>query len=218
MVICGAAPLGSGTEERVPKLVDHDERRAELVAAAGRLIARNGLEAATVRAIAAEAGCSTGVLDHYFADKDDLLLQALAASHQRISDRFARVARGRRGLAAVRALLADNLPTDASRRDETRLEVQFWARSLGDRALLEVQRREMGAFRRALGRHLEEAVADGETAAGVDADDALDRLLALMDGLSVRAVLEPARLPATRQRTLLDQEVDRLRASGVPAR
>ena len=81
-----------------------------------------------------------------------------------------------------------------------------------------MQRREMGAFRRALGRHLDEAVADGETAAGVDADDALDRLLALLDGLSVRAVLEPARLPAARQRTLLDQEVDRLRATaGAPS-
>jgi AcrR family transcriptional regulator len=198
----------------VPKLVDHDVRRAEIVAAAGRLIARHGLEAATVRAIAAEAGCSTGVLDHYFVDKDDLLLQALAASHRRISGRFARVARGHRGLAAVRALLADNLPTDSSRRDETRLEVQFWARSLGDPALLEVQRREMAAFRRALGRHLAEAVADGETTPGLDPDDALDRLLALMDGLSLRAVLEPGRLPAVRQRTLLDQEVDLLRAIG----
>jgi AcrR family transcriptional regulator len=200
-------------EVGVPKLVDHEERRADIVAAAGRLIARHGLEAATVRAIAAEAGCSTGVLDHYFTDKDDLLLQALSASHRRISSRFARVARGRRGLAAVRALLADNLPTDASRRDETRLEVQFWARSLGDPALLEVQRREMAGFRRALGRHLDEAVADGEVAAGVAADDALDRLLAFLDGVSVRAVLEPARLPAARQLALLDQEVDRLRAA-----
>jgi AcrR family transcriptional regulator len=200
-------------EVGVPKLVDHEERRADIVAAAGRLIARHGLEAATVRAIAAEAGCSTGVLDHYFTDKDDLLLQALSASHRRISSRFTRVARGRRGLAAVRALLADNLPTDASRRDETRLEVQFWARSLGDPALLEVQRREMAGFRRALGRHLDEAVADGEVAAGVAADDALDRLLAFLDGVSVRAVLEPARLPAARQLALLDQEVDRLRAA-----
>jgi AcrR family transcriptional regulator len=196
----------------VPKLVDHDERRAGIVTAAGRLIARHGLEAATVRAIAAEAGCSTGVLDHYFADKDDLLLQALAASHRRISGRFARVTRGLRGLAAVRALLADNLPTDGTRRDETRLEVQFWARSLGDAALLEVQRRETAGFRGRLRRHLDEAVDDGELAAGVEPEDALERLLALMDGVSVRAVIDPDRLPAARQLALLDGEVDRLRA------
>ena len=195
----------------MPKVVDHDERRAAIVAAAGRLIARHGLEAATVRGIAAEAGWSSGVIDHYFVDKDDLLLQALAASHRRISGRFGRVTRGLRGLAAVRALLADNLPTDATRCDETRLEVQFWARSLGDEALMAVQRQEMAGFRRQVRRHLDEAVADGETAAAVDADDALERLLALMDGLSVRAVLEPARLTAERQRALLDEEVHRLR-------
>jgi hypothetical protein len=74
-----------------------------------------------------------------------------------------------------------------------------------------VQRQEMAGFRRQVRRHLDEAVADGETAAAVDADDALERLLALMDGLSVRAVLEPARLTAERQRALLDESVHRLR-------
>jgi AcrR family transcriptional regulator len=202
--------MGAG----VPKVVDHDERREEIVAAAGRLIARQGLESATVRAIAAEAGYSSGVIDHYFADKDDLLLQALAASHRRISSRFALVTRGQRGLAAVRALLADNLPTDATRRDETRMEVQFWARSLGDDALLDVQRRETAGFRRQLRRHLDEAVADHELGTRADPDDALERLLALMDGLSVRAVIEPLRLPPARQLALLDQEVDRLRSAG----
>jgi AcrR family transcriptional regulator len=196
----------------VPKVVDHDERRAAIVEAAGRLIARHGLEAATVRGIAAEAGWSSGVIDHYFADKDDLLLQALAASHQRIGGRFPRVTRGLRGLAAVRALLADNLPVDATRRDETRLEVQFWARSLGDAALLDVQRAETAGFRRGLRRHLGEAVEDGELAAGLDPEDTLERLLALMDGISVRAVIDPARLPAARQLALLDGELDRLRA------
>jgi AcrR family transcriptional regulator len=197
----------------VPKVVDHDQRRAEIVEAAGRLIARHGLGAATVRKIAAEAGYSSGVIDHYFADKDDLLLQALARSHGRISDRCVRLTRDRRGLAAVRAILADNLPTDGLRRDETRLEVQFWARSLGDAALTDVQRREMGRFRKELVRHLEEAVADGETAAGLDVPDAVERLLVVMDGMSVRAVIEPSRLPAERQLALLDDEIERLRAA-----
>jgi AcrR family transcriptional regulator len=196
----------------VPKVVDHDKRRAEIVEAAGRLIARHGLGAATVRKIAAEAGYSSGVIDHYFADKDDLLLQALARSHDRIRDRCIRLTRDHRGLAAVRALLADNLPTDGPRHDETRLEVQFWARSLGDEALTDVQRREMGRFRRELTRHLDEAVADGETAGDLAVDEAVERLLVVMDGISVRAVIDPSRLPADRQLALLEEEIERLRA------
>jgi AcrR family transcriptional regulator len=196
----------------VPKIVDHDERRAEIVAAAGRLIARHGLEAATVRKIAAEAGYSSGVIDHYFADKDDLLVQALQWSHGRIGARVVRLTRTARGLAAVRAVLADNLPVDGTRRDETRLEVQFWARSLADQALLDVQRRESDRFRRTLRRHLAEAIEDGEAPGDLDVDQSLERLLALMDGISVRAVIEPSSLPTNRQLALLDEEIARLRA------
>jgi AcrR family transcriptional regulator len=188
--------------------------RAELLAAAARVFARRGFHGASVDEIAAEAGYSSGVIDHYFADKDDLLLQALARSHDRIRDRCIRLTRDHRGLAAVRALLADNLPTDGPRHDETRLEVQFWARSLGDEALTDVQRREMSRFRRELTRHLDEAVADGEPAGDLAVDEAVERLLVVMDGLSVRAVIEPSRLPADRQLALLDDEIERLRPRG----
>jgi AcrR family transcriptional regulator len=60
----------------MPKVVDHEERRAELCAAVWRLASREGLEAVTVRGVAEEAGWSTGAVVHYFADKEDLLLSA----------------------------------------------------------------------------------------------------------------------------------------------
>ena len=44
----------------MPKVVDHAVRRAELVDAAWRVIAEEGLEAATMRRIAEAAGCTTG--------------------------------------------------------------------------------------------------------------------------------------------------------------
>jgi len=60
----------------MPKIVDHEERRAEVLEATWRVIATRGLDAATVRQIAKEAGVSSGVLAHYFTDKDDILVQA----------------------------------------------------------------------------------------------------------------------------------------------
>ena len=60
----------------MPKIVDHAERRREVLDATWRVIGREGLEAATVRRIAAEAGCSIGVLAHYFQDKEDILISA----------------------------------------------------------------------------------------------------------------------------------------------
>jgi len=49
------------------------ERRDQLVHAALAVASREGIEAATVRAVAAEAGVSLGVVHYCFEDKDELL-------------------------------------------------------------------------------------------------------------------------------------------------
>ena len=48
-------------------------RRAQLVRAALDVASRQGIEATTVRAVAAEAGVSLGVVHYCFEDKDELL-------------------------------------------------------------------------------------------------------------------------------------------------
>lgn len=55
-------------------VVDQIKRRQDIAEIAIDLIAREGLDAATVRAIAAEAGSSTAAITHYFGDKQELLL------------------------------------------------------------------------------------------------------------------------------------------------
>ena len=57
----------------MPKIVDHDERRLELVDATWRIIARLGIEGATMREIATEAGFANGALKPYFPTRDTLL-------------------------------------------------------------------------------------------------------------------------------------------------
>ncbi|MBO3085008.1 TetR/AcrR family transcriptional regulator [Cellulomonas fengjieae] len=49
------------------------ERREQLIEAALAVASRDGIDAATVRAIAAEAGVSLGVVHYCFQDKDELL-------------------------------------------------------------------------------------------------------------------------------------------------
>lgn len=55
------------------------ERRAQLIDAALRVASRDGIDAATVRAVAAEAGVSLGVVHYCFLDKDELLRSMAAA-------------------------------------------------------------------------------------------------------------------------------------------
>lgn len=56
------------------------EKRADLIAAATRLLTTVGFAGATTRAIAAEAGCNLGLISYYFGGLNNLLLEALDAS------------------------------------------------------------------------------------------------------------------------------------------
>lgn len=56
---------------------DADGRRAELVEAAGRVVARDGIAAATTRRIAEEAGLPQGLVHYWFASKDELLEEVI---------------------------------------------------------------------------------------------------------------------------------------------
>ncbi|GAB1823308.1 TetR/AcrR family transcriptional regulator [Herbidospora sp. RD11066] len=192
----------------MPKIVNHDERREEVVAAARRIILRGGIEAATTRAIAKEAGYSNGVLTHYFADKDEILLSALQSSHRRITERLAEKLTGLTGLTALRELLLDNLPLEEERERETSLEIGFWARSLTSPALLRVQREEAGDLH-LLVRSLLQSAADSGEIADEGLDDTAERLLALVDGLSLHRLLYPDR--ASRTEEIMIAELDRLR-------
>lgn len=194
----------------MPKIVDHDERRAEVLSAARRVIVRDGIDAATTRAIAKEAGYSNGVLAHYFADKDEILLSALRQSHQRIRDRLTRKVEGVTGLAALRELLLDNLPLDGERTQESRLEVSFWSRSLASERLAEVQRAEAAELRAAVRELLGQARAAGELRTDDNLDDLAEHLLALVDGLSLHLLLYPGRLTRVDLERLMLQALDRL--------
>ncbi len=55
-----------------------DSRREGLIQAALKLIADGGAQAATVRAIAAEAGVTAGLIRHYFSSKEELVRAAYA--------------------------------------------------------------------------------------------------------------------------------------------
>src|SRR4051812_25731945 len=175
----------------MPKVVDHDERRSEVLGAVWRVIERDGIEHTTVRAIAKEAGYSAGVLVHYFADKRDILTSALQLSHERIRARWADKLAGRSGLDALRELVYDNLPLDEERRLETRLEVSYWARALSSDDVLGVQQRESSELHGAILGLVREAQEREELSCRTPPEEITLELMALIDGLSLHATLHP---------------------------
>ena len=116
----------------VPKIVDHDQRRLELVDATWRIIARLGIESATMREIALEAGFANGALKPYFPTKDDLLTFAFGHVFNRTNRAGRRVTAAQAGLAALRSLCVEVLPLDEERINEARIVIPFWQKALND--------------------------------------------------------------------------------------
>jgi AcrR family transcriptional regulator len=188
----------------MPKKVDHDARREELVRAAWRVIAARGIDEVTIREIARESGYSSGVLAHYFENKDDLLAHALRLSHQQIFKRYEAEVETPVPADALRAVLFDNLPLEEQRELETRIEMSFWARSLRNEALNRIQQEESKYHRALIRRLVEASQGEGAIAESHDRELVLDLLGSLIDGISLHALLYPDRLSPKRQQAIME--------------
>jgi len=195
----------------LPKIVDWDARRDEILSATWRVIARDGLAKATIRAIAREASCSPGVLAHYFDDKADILGSALLMSHRRVAARMDAGTAGVSGLDALKVVMLEALPLDERRDLEAQIEISFWGRALGTAELRDLQHTEFDHLCARLHRHLAEARERGELAGSVDLDLATHQLVVLIDGLSAERVLYPGRVTPGRQIEMLEALLDSFR-------
>lgn len=88
------------------------ERRDQILAIAGRLIAARGYSATTVRDIADEAGILSGSLYHHFASKEAILEEILRGFMDELINRFEEIAaREESPRAALDALVAFSFQT-----------------------------------------------------------------------------------------------------------
>lgn len=196
----------------MPKVVDHDARRAEVAEAVWRLASREGLEALTVRRVAAEAGWSTGALVHYFRHKEELVLFAFQTTAERAGRRIALAAeRTADPLELTRATLAELLPLDAERRAEIRVWFAFLGLALTRPTLARAQRDAYRACRGFLAHTLSQGQDQGQIEPALDCEHEAAALVALVDGLAVQAAFEPRMLTPERQRQIVEERLAGLR-------
>jgi TetR/AcrR family transcriptional repressor of bet genes len=196
-------------EQDVPKRVDHQERRQQIADAVCRLLGREGLDAVSLRQVAAEAGVSMGRVQHYFATKDEMLLFAFRTVAERVRHRIgaaaAAVGQPPAPRSLLRAMLREMLPLDA----QSRLEAPVWVAVLGKAVVAP----EVAASLRDDAHRFTAYVAEQIGAARRDrADDAARRdaeaLLALVDGLMVHLLV--GQLDEDTATAVLDRELDRM--------
>jgi TetR/AcrR family transcriptional repressor of bet genes len=194
----------------MPKLVDHQERREEIADAVCTVVAREGLEGATVREIARTAGCSTGVLAHYVPDKPALLGLALTTAGDRTAERMRRHQRKEPALEALRAVAREALPLDDKGREEWQVWLAFWGRAIADPELATLQRERYEGWRETVEELIDRGRRDGSLREDLDPAVEACLLVAELDGLGIQAIFEPDRFPPRRLRQLLDRLLSRI--------
>ncbi|MCJ0894558.1 TetR/AcrR family transcriptional regulator [Rhodococcus sp. ARC_M5] len=193
----------------MPKIVDHDARRAEIVAAVWRVIERSGMDGATVRSVAAEAGVSPGSLRYYFSDQGELVLFAAEAMTQRVVHRLEAHPTDGDGLVRAIRVLEELLPLDEDRRAEASVWLEAIVRARVDERLASLKTAGWFGSRylcRLAWAHLHDLDRPNSPAfIFVSAADerAAAELHTFIDGLTLQAVTYPEQLAADEVRRML---------------
>jgi AcrR family transcriptional regulator len=189
----------------MPKIVDHDARRREIIQATWQLIARLGPEAATMRHIAHEVGVANGSIGHYFANKDELLESAYLYVYDQTNQRIAKAIQELDGRAAIRRYCLEIIPANEITILEAKIVLAFWPRAVGHPRMAAIHEGAMSRWRAEMHNLLAQGRTDGSITASPDIDHVfVESLLSMMLGLQALAVLTPATDNSTTQLAMLD--------------
>jgi TetR/AcrR family transcriptional regulator, repressor for uid operon len=179
----------------------HAERRAQILSAAERCFAEQGFHRATVAAIAEGAGVSMGLLYRYFDSKEQIVLACAERDSAPLLVALERAARAPSLKVALKGLLSAALLRELDA-DYARVSAEVYAEAGRHAELLERLREADAQWRWALWQALDALAKRGlsrkPTAPLVSA------VIALIEGLQGRTLLEPALDRPALERTLLD--------------
>ena len=177
----------------MPKKVDHDARRREIADALLGLATTEGLESVSLRHVAAAAGVSMGLVQHYFHTKDEMLEFALQhhaqRREQRIVARLSAAGRPPSVREIVRTVLVEVLPLDEVRRSAYLAGVAFFIRALREPRMAAVLAEGGPKVHGYFAEQLRIARAAGQLADGVDVRQEAVLLWSILDAQAISVVL-----------------------------
>ncbi|MBB2481975.1 TetR/AcrR family transcriptional regulator [Bacillus sp. APMAM] len=180
----------------MPKIVDHDLRKKQIAEASWRVILKQGMEGATVRNIANEAGLSLGALRHYFSTQDELLEFAMNLVIERVTERIKKIAlKELPPKEKILQILLEFVPTDS----EKMAEMEVWFTFVG---YFRHKKDDFDALHDGIYHGLRNLIhyMDQEKLLrkNLNTELEIERLYSLVDGTAMHALLDPDRLEKDR--------------------
>ncbi|KAB7704738.1 TetR family transcriptional regulator [Bacillus aerolatus] len=180
----------------MPKLVDHEKRKKQIAEATWRVILERGMEGATVRNIAKEAGLSLGALRHYFSAQDELLVYAMELVKEQAEARIKRVAaENLPPKEMMLKILLEIVPTTKETMAEMEVWFAFTAHARHKKDVFDASHDGIFTAIARLIHYLDEMKLFKKE---LDKDVETEKLYAIIDGLALHAMLEPSRVDRNR--------------------
>ena len=175
--------------------------REQILEAAVERIATDGIDDVRIARIAMDAGVSPSLVHYHFESREALLAEALEYSFERAGDVRTEDAAGEPDSHAQRlaAMIDQCLPYPGALERDWILWVELWLRAVRRPELRETAARLYERMHRWFSEAIQAGIAAGEFA-DTDPDALADRLLAMLDGLGIRALVRDPAVPLQRAR------------------
>jgi AcrR family transcriptional regulator len=182
---------------------DPATRRRELIQAAYEVFVDRGSEGTRISDIARRAGVASSLVTYYFPNRDDLHLEVTRYAIDRFfMDRAAALARIEDPLERLEFAITRALPTGASDGDWTIL-LQFWNRAVYRPTLQTVATMFQARARAMYVSVIESGVAVGRFAPVAASEDIASTLIAAIEGLAIRILLNDPDIHVAKMESLL---------------
>jgi AcrR family transcriptional regulator len=175
----------------MPKIVNHKERKIKIAESTWNVIVREGLENASVRKIALEAGLSVGSLRHYFPSQSDLFLFSMELVSHRVQKRIENTEYNGQPIEIIQQALSEVLPIDEERSVEMEVWLIFSAKTLVDQKLEELSQKVFIQMKTGIERVIHSMEQLQLLRSTINKEMDVLRLHALIDGLAMHHILYP---------------------------
>ena len=197
----------------MPRHVDLEQRRQDVAQAVWRVVRCSGLAAASVRAVAQEAGLSVGSLRHYFGEQRELQAYAFRLIIERYEKRLARVAADLPLRERIEQVMWALLPVTPEQIEEEQVRLEFLIQSRIDPELSAIVADDRDQALLMIHEMLHLLRDAGQAPADIDVEATAVEFLALLDGLAQAAAINPAAMPGDRLRAASRRWLDNLAAA-----
>ncbi|WP_020497959.1 TetR/AcrR family transcriptional regulator [Sciscionella marina] len=175
----------------MPKIIDHDQRRREIIEVAKQLIIEGGFDAATMRSIAAAAGFANGALKRYFPSKDSIVAATFQSVLAEMSERMGDTDPALSSQESLRHYVEAALPLDEYRIASARVLLALWEYSVANAELAELYRAHLASWRSRLAERIAAVRGHGEPEDAPEVTALASEIISTSIGANVTSLMYP---------------------------